>query len=689
MLQEHGNAGAESDHPNNAEPRSSRAGDKLLAQGALVLAVSAALVALVLHASFRLGRLAGIPVWDDVGTFWQAASWVKVFYQHGVPGVARAYLAAPPHSPYSALLALTAYLLFGIVEWAPYALTFFQVCAFLAFVNWMLRAHGAATRCFAMIFAAALPFVSAGINEFKGDYASALALAIAAVLITTAPFWSASPRRHYLVGLLLALALWTKPSLFAPICLLAIGALGVSYISEWIIDRRMAPIPRAARALARIAFVVAFIAGPHFWVAGRFLWNYMVRNNFGKDTNKWVVPGTFWFQVRYYLTGGGGRMLGNFAFALGALVVLAGVVMLVRHRRTDAVRFGALLSVVVASYVMPSLNPVKSVLLGLDFHTLLGLAGVFSLGYLLTEVDSIAPRRTLSPALAGVLALTGLCLYRPTFAWHPYSQTAAERRPLEERRALSRTLFDEVAGHARNGPVRLTLLSGVGEISFDLFTLYAAQEGIDLDTRAVVGRTMDDYLPLVDNADIVIAAEPGTGMTLNMFEEQSIHKEALEMMDARPDFTRVLRVPAPRSDSLFVVFERREMVMDGFAGVRALSGMLPLEGPFPQWHTPRVRWGVAPGTVLETLVPEGSYMLRMMCQTHAEGQVMTVRLDGKEIGALHFVQTRDWEPLDLPVTLEPGPHKVTLEYTASNASPDAARAVLFRGLSFGPASGSR
>jgi hypothetical protein len=112
--------------------------------------------------------------------------------------------------------------------------------------------------------------------------------------------------------------------------------------------------------------------------------------------------------------------------------------------------------------------------------------------------------------------------------------------------------------------------------------------------------------------------------------------------------------------------------------------MLPLEGPFPQWDTPRVRWGTGSSTTIEPLVPEGRYVLRIMGQTHSQDQVMTLQLDGSEIGVLPFARTHDWEPLELPVNLGPGSHRLTLLYTKSNPGPDASRSVLFRGLSLVP-----
>lgn len=661
-----------------------------------LVVIAAGLVALVIQTSFRLGRLAGVPLPDDVGMFGYSAMMVRAFYEGGMGGVAQFYIHQPPHSPYTVLLIGLSYMLFGIHEWSPYVMNVFQIGAVLGLVYWLTRGMSVAVRVLLMVFTAAVPIFSASIAESKGDYATGFALATAAVVMTSGPFWTLRGQEglkpHLVVGLLFALALWTKPSLFAPTILMTIGTLGVTFLADWIVDRRFPPIRRAACGLGCVVGMMVLLNGPHFYLAGRHLWNYMMIHNFGEHKDKWVYRGDVWHHAWYYLTGDGGRMMvGKFLYVLAAAIITAGVVMAVRRRRAELVRYGALMCVMGAAYLMPTVNAVKSVLFGLGFHSVITLAGVAAIVYLIREMRGAGRLKWAPPVVAGALVVLAVGFYRPTYAWYPFSKsvTATARRPLDDQRVMIDAFADEIVKDARNGNVRVTLISGSGDLSYSLLMMRAVREGVDFSVTAIHGKNGEDYIPLIDYADIVIAAEPGTCMQLDLFEEPKVHQEALEVIRSRPDFVETMRMRAPLTDSYFYMFKRRERVWDGFEGIRPLSGMLKLEGPYKQWQTPRIRWAVKPGTELEPMVGPGSYKLRMMCLTHSENQVMTVKLDGKEIGRLEFKGPHQWQPLEVPVEIGAGPHRVMLEYTQAKADPDAARAVLFRGLSLVPADRAR
>src|SRR5687768_5437288 len=92
---------------------------------ALRMGVCAALAVLftlvILRYSFRHGRLLLFPTFDDVGYFSEGVERLQILYDEGFRGLLGNYRHVAPHSPYSVYLAMLAFMVFGIHDWAPYA----------------------------------------------------------------------------------------------------------------------------------------------------------------------------------------------------------------------------------------------------------------------------------------------------------------------------------------------------------------------------------------------------------------------------------------------------------------------------------------------------------------------------------------------------------------------------------------
>ena len=106
----------------------------------LISILSAAYTANVIQWSLRFGRLAMDPVFDDVGYLTDGLQRLNILDQAGFHAFCRSFVQAPPHSPWSTLLATSAFSVFGVHDWAPYLLNGLLVFIFLC-LAWDIVDH--------------------------------------------------------------------------------------------------------------------------------------------------------------------------------------------------------------------------------------------------------------------------------------------------------------------------------------------------------------------------------------------------------------------------------------------------------------------------------------------------------------------------------------------------------------------
>jgi 4-amino-4-deoxy-L-arabinose transferase-like glycosyltransferase len=180
--------------------------------------VSAAYAANVIQWSLRFGRLGMDPVFDDVGYLIDGLQRLNVLDSAGFHAFCRTFVQSPPHSPWSTLLALIAFALIGVHDWAPYflnaLLVFFLLCLVWDIVDQEdTLARVAIT---SVVLLLQLPFQA--ILEFRPDFAVALFTAGFSVLLLKMGVYEMEKavelRGYFFAGLLAGLAYLTKPSFF-------------------------------------------------------------------------------------------------------------------------------------------------------------------------------------------------------------------------------------------------------------------------------------------------------------------------------------------------------------------------------------------------------------------------------------------------------------------------------------------
>ncbi len=117
------------------------------------------------------------------------------------------------------------------------------------------------------------------------------------------------------------------------------------------------------------------------------------------------------------------------------------------------------------------------------------------------------------------------------------------------------------------------------------------------------------------------------------------------------------------------------------------AGLHHLEGPYPHWDLPLVRWGIGPRTALRFRSDGRPHTLRAAARRNDAGnQVLTVYLNGDEVGTYPIGQEYGFTPLAARLGTRPGVNELIIEYASVDtpATPDH-RAALFRRLQILPA----
>jgi len=535
------------------------------ARGSWAFCVGASLVLtlFMVQASLRCGRLALVPIPDDVGSLASGAHWLHLADQHGILAILRSYWFDPPHSPYSTIAATVGFAFFGVHDWAPYATSAIHVFFVMAFCNVLLRGIGGWQRYAALSIAGTTPFLGASIYEFKGDYASCFLVAAALVMLLRRPYLHARLRHQAGTGALIGAALLCKPSIFAPaILMLGTGFAGV-LIADWRTNRRLPRLRMIFWSIATTSAATLAVAGPHFFVAGRRLWAYMYDNIFGANKSLWTVDVGLRRHLLFFLTdpGSGQSMLGIHFFIFAILILIGAAHMFCFGSRRARIRSASMSLVLLAAYLIPTANAVKNHLFGLTFQCLL----LFLAMQTIRRLTLFQPRlgRFGAAGWSGLLiALTvaSVATMGPHTDWVPMKAHPGAADPAERTR-VAEGIIDRMLAHASHKldqPTRVGLFSGVGDVTYGLVKLRAAQRGVSVRPYLVHNATsVRDFEPVLKSCDLVLASESGTGCVLEWHPASKLQDAVLARMMSDPAFEPIAHFFVAPSGKRFVLFQRK------------------------------------------------------------------------------------------------------------------------------------
>ena len=174
----------------------------------------------------------------------------------------------------------------------------------------------------------------------------------------------------------------------------------------------------------------------------------------------------------------------------------------------------------------------------------------------------------------------------------------------------------------------------------------------------------------------MIAAEQGNVEAYDWLPVGKIQGKVVEMLRADSNFVETTVAPVLNSDSL-IIFSRSTP----FEGFTPTLGMAGVEGPYPQWNLPVVRWGLYPRTVLDVnFKGGGKAVLKVSGETNLPSETMTVNLNGKDVYTYTFKSVSKFEDMEVPIELANGKNTIQFNYTAGDPNPAKSMAVLFQKL---------
>jgi hypothetical protein len=126
-----------------------------------------------------------------------------------------------------------------------------------------------------------------------------------------------------------------------------------------------------------------------------------------------------------------------------------------------------------------------------------------------------------------------------------------------------------------------------------------------------------------------------------------------------------------------------------FRDLRAISGFLPIEGPYPKWDLPLVRWarGSSARAQMKTSW-SGTGRLMMRARSPLAGQSINVLLNGQAIRTCDLAEPNVFADCSLPATISSSP-VVDLLFAKSGSEADWLHSVLFADLWLEPLTASR
>ncbi len=265
-----------------------------IAFGALVLFHCVA----VLGFSARHGRLAMVPIYDDVAYLTDGIKRLNAFDRQGFAGLASSFLQEAPHAPYSSLLATLGFEITPKSMLGAYALSAIWIGVFLALLQRLLRGLPKLTQMGIMIAALAIPMLATVIGSFRPDTYWGLITGAVAVIVATGDLGRGTRVATILTGLLLGGAAISKPTgMPAGSVVMCVGYVGA--IAAALIGRTATPKQIVTRTLFMLLGAAVFVV-PFLIVGGRDLLNYILAV-MGTNLAVWRTDGSLGEQLAYYL----------------------------------------------------------------------------------------------------------------------------------------------------------------------------------------------------------------------------------------------------------------------------------------------------------------------------------------------------------------------------------------------------
>lgn len=644
------------------------------------LVLTAIVLVVALQWSCVYGRLSMTAAYDDVSYLAEGLTHYLRLCDQGFVRFARGIAAAPPHSPLTLICSIIGFAIFGAHDWAPYVVHGSVLLLVMLVLSWMARGAGRLPRVCLLIAFALLPLSWQSVMEFRPDAAASFATALGCVLIIQRLPERATSRRGLLIIGLAALALVSKPPVF-PATLALFGLACVSSIAAQRLGMAT-KVPGFLRertmAMLRLGGLSALVVSPYYLFAGPRVVHYIMTVLFDKKEAAVWSFGTSEFTLKqhalYYLTGPGHLlMMGDSLLWLliGGATVCA-LVGLYGSRDAKA-RCAAIVVVVAASYGVVFVNVTKTPFFGMTFYTLL-VVGVFSGLCHVATINRLKGKLVLA-AILPLFAMT-LSVLKFRIPQSPVIQVTPTSRAADN---VIRDVIDHTIELAQSdNPAVLTI--HVGHLGHRLLELQGLKRGVHFGGRGEFPFETDPayFAGELELAEMVLTADADADMVHQGFPVTKSLAAIRAMIDARIDFVLAFERRTP-SGGRVSLFRRRP----DFEGLDRSTGLGPVEGPFPQWKLPRVRWAKETGVRIETDPGQDRFIV-MRAWARAQSRTIKVVVDGETRD--EWIMAERGVALEHQTRLKPSDRVVELTFDAPSIDGPPGTSALFERIQILPAS---
>jgi hypothetical protein len=543
---------------------------------------------LIIFWSFEHGRLQYQMDYEDIITHIDGLKRWRDLSEGGVGVYLASYLKLPPHAPLHSLMASLGFMLFGVKDWAPYAVNAVVLFAFLALVRHETRPFGSWSSWLAVCGALFVPVAFESIHEFRPDFPCALATLWGMFLYPRLGDQKFG-KKAALSGLAFGLALLAKPPFFP--YTLAMGGL------PWLMT-----LVEGARGKKSIQGIwspifkswpffagAILVAGPHYLVAWQKILGYIQQNQFGADAHVWRMKGGLAYQLGYHLYGVGGQfMLGKDIFILFGLAG-SGLIMSFLLRKSDAenvISFLRLFGFMGWAWLLIAVNPHENPFFGLTFQYGLVLVAMFALAWISNMAFSAKWQFKISMVLpiAAFMGLVWLAFPLPQYAQNTGAASATNLNPAEAKEfatTLPTKVYEIMKKWRPYSDGGYTLLSSYGIVSSHRLQWLADKEKQDFTVYAV------PFLPLaelpilfkqdpnqVHHVDFVMVTEADAEGVFQQLPNAKTSGGLLEWISKEPSYSLVETLKTP-SGKKYCIF----MGIPNFSIFSSTEGLAPKSKP--------------------------------------------------------------------------------------------------------------
>jgi hypothetical protein len=666
---------------------------------AFVAVASCLFTVVVVIQSLRQGQLSVPITYDDIVYFADAAHRLQLLYDGGIGSCLRSLFSEPPHAPLATLIPLLGFAVFGVRDWAPAVANVIWVALLLLFVRvllWQLPRWA-----YAAIAVSALSWPLAGslVIESRPDIFASMLTVIGCTLMIRSHFVGASTRQVVVVSAPFGLALIAKPSISPITFLIFCASLLTSVIVEGWPTFSRSFLRHAAHQILKSFAITVLIALPYFAVAWRSVHDYIYTATMGKEKELWGVPMDAFHAATYYLWGDGGRtMMGTWFWVAVLLIAAATVVGLVRRRGVGLKNLG-LLTVFLAAYTLVSVPITKSPFLGVIVSTFLLTSCAIACGSIIEALlDAGPPGRWVATAFSGALVVASATI----FDWHWQNRTGQAKAAKTDLVATRRyEIIRDIADYFESNEYpkhniffpAVTGYLNPHTLFFEFEKRHLAESDAfeleDVWAGASRSSALEDQLAALAKADDVVLFDEGDPEIVRQSPRFKLYAQIRSLVLNDPAFELVRRFPTADADYYISIYARtRPFYRKPFRDIRPISGFLPIEGPYPKWSLPLVRWGTGSSARAQIDTTwSGTGRLMMQVRSPLAGQNITVVLDGQRIGTCDLPVPYVFVDCSIPGTFSPSP-VVDLQFAKSGSDADWPRSVLFKDLWLEPVSGT-